>query len=68
MSPAAYDQRITVRTRLTELRSRSLTFSYEIVDAQSGQLLASGATRHICITQEGKPAHLPAAWVAKLKR
>jgi acyl-CoA thioester hydrolase len=68
VAPAVYSQRITVRTCLIELRSRSLAFSYEVVDAQSGQLLASGTTRHICITQDGKPGRLPAAWLAKLKR
>lgn len=64
--PARYGQRVTVRTRLTEVRSRSLRFAYEIVDADSECLFVSGETRHICVTREGRPTRLPAAWTERL--
>jgi acyl-CoA thioester hydrolase len=58
-APARYDDRVVVRTRLQEVRSRSLTLGYEAVDAESRQVLATGWTRHICIDHEGHARRLP---------
>ncbi len=63
---ALYGQRVTVRTRLAEVRSRSLTFTYEIVSADTGQLYVSGETQHICVTRDGRPTRLPDEWKVKL--
>ncbi|MCZ7546929.1 MAG: acyl-CoA thioesterase [Anaerolineae bacterium] len=65
-TPALYGQRVTVRTRLSEVRSRSLAFAYEIVNADTGALCVSGTTRHICVTREGKPTRLPDTWKVRL--
>lgn len=62
MRPAVYDQIITLRTRLTQVQSRGLSFAYEIRDAESGDLLVTGSSKHICITRDGKAARLPEAW------
>lgn len=64
VQPARYEQRITVRTWIAEMQSRALTFAYEIVDADSGQSLVTGQTRHVCTTHDGKVARIPAAWRA----
>ena len=61
---ARYDQRLTVRTWVAELRSRGVTFAYEIVDALTGDLFVTGISKHICINREGRPAPLPSAWRA----
>ena len=58
-APARYDDRVVIRTWLQEVRSRSLTLSYEAVEAQSCQVLATGWTRPICIDQEGHARRLP---------
>ncbi|HYO87695.1 MAG TPA: thioesterase family protein [Candidatus Limnocylindrales bacterium] len=61
---ARYDQRLVVRTWVGEFKSRGVRFEYEIRAEDSGELLVTGATRHICITREGRPARLPVAWLA----
>ncbi len=61
---ARYDQRLVVRTWVGEFKSRGVRFEYEIRAEVSGELLVTGTTRHICVTQEGHPARLPDAWLA----
>jgi len=62
IQPARYEQSITVRAWISEMKSRGLTFEYEIVDADKGTKLVIGSTKHICVDQAGKVAHLPASW------
>jgi len=63
-APACYDQVITVRTWLSELHSRSLTFSYAIVRLNAAdeveQTLVSGFTKLICTDRTGQVHRLPA--------
>jgi acyl-CoA thioester hydrolase len=59
---ARFDQQLVVRCWLSEVRSRGVTFSYEIVDAESRKLIVTGSSKHICITTDGQPAHLPEPW------
>lgn len=60
--PAIYEQVLIVRTWLTELRSRGMTFEYEICDDASGERLVTGQTRHICIDRTGRAVPLPERW------
>lgn len=64
LKPARYSQRITVRCWLDEMKSRSLTFGYEIVDADSGEVLVTGFSKHICITHDGQVVKIPESWRA----
>ena len=57
-----YGMQVTIRTWVDELRSRRLTFSYKVVDSGSGQVVATGFTHHIWITQEGKVTTMPQQW------
>ena len=56
---AVYEQQITIYVWIDELKSRGMTFNYEIVDTQTGELLVTARTRHICITRDGKVARIP---------
>lgn len=62
LKPAVYGQLITVRCWLEEMKSRGLTFAYEIVDAASGEILMTGWTKHICITHDGRVTTIPQEW------
>jgi acyl-CoA thioester hydrolase len=62
LKAAHYDDRLTIRCWVTEARSRSLTFAYEIVHARSRDLLVTGISKHICINREGQIARIPVAW------
>ena len=51
-APAQYGDLVKVRTRVEEARSRQVTFAYEVVMAETGQLLATGQTKHFCVDEE----------------
>ncbi len=64
LKPAVYGQQVTIRCWIEEMGSRGLTFAYEVVNAETGEIHVTGTTKHICITHEGKVAKLPAEWRA----
>jgi len=57
--PARYDDLLRIRTRVSELRRRTLRFSYEVVREETGELLASGDTLHVICDRQGRPKALP---------
>lgn len=60
-APARYDDEIAVMTTLSEVRSRSLRFDYEITRAADGTLLATAFTALVSIDPAtGRPTALPA--------
>lgn len=62
VQPSVYEQQVTIYAWINEMKSRSIVFGYELHDTQTGQLLVSGTTKHICITKDGKVARIPDAW------
>ena len=58
-SPARYDDLITVRTWLVNVRESLLHFGYEIVRAADGKALAEGDSVHIVVDSAFKRMHLP---------
>lgn len=59
VSPARFDDLLTVRTALTDVRSRTVTFIYEVVTREAHpRQLANASTRHICV-YGGRVARLP---------
>ncbi len=56
---AKYEDRIRVRTTLTDVRSRSVTFSYIIENAETGLKLVTATTALASINGEGKLVALP---------
>jgi acyl-CoA thioester hydrolase len=59
VSPALYDEEVTVRTWVAEAHPRMLRFGYEMVEAAAKRRLATGETRHIFCNRERKPIKLP---------
>lgn len=62
LKPARYGQRLTIRCWVEEMKSRGLTFAYEIIETAIGDVVVTGYTKHICITHAGQVAHLPEEW------
>jgi len=58
-APAHYGERVTVRTWIDSLRSRALTFGYEIVNADSRERLVTGSVKLILIDRQGRVVTLP---------
>jgi acyl-CoA thioester hydrolase len=62
LAAAHYGERVIVRTWIEELRSRQLTFGYEIVNASTGVVLATGASEHVCTDRQGSVVRIPEQW------
>lgn len=62
IKPARYEQTITINTWVSAMKSRGMSFSYEIVDATTQARLITAQTDHICIAKTGEIAKIPPAW------
>jgi acyl-CoA thioester hydrolase len=58
-APAHFDEELLVRTSVGEVRNRSFVFEYEVLNKESGQLLATGSTVQVFIDEEGRPREIP---------
>jgi acyl-CoA thioester hydrolase len=58
-APIFYDQEVVVRTRLKNVRESVIVFSYELLRADDGGLLAEGETTHIVTDSKMKVSTLP---------
>lgn len=62
---ARYDDVVRIVTRLTGVRSRMVTFAYELFrlqdDGSEGERLATASTTLVSLDRDGKPAALPIA-------
>jgi len=67
LAPARYGDNVTVRTWVEELRSRALTFGYEIVNAESRTRLATGQVKLIWIDREGRVIKMPESVRSRLQ-
>jgi acyl-CoA thioester hydrolase len=57
--PARYDDPLRIRTQVTSARRRTITFGYEIVHDETGELIATGETVHVVCDGNGRPKALP---------
>lgn len=64
LKSAHYGQKLTIRCWIDEMKSRGLTFAYEILTTEGRDLLVTGYSKHICITHTGQVARLPDEWRA----
>ena len=58
-APVYYDEEVVVRTWLKRARSSVVVFSYELLRAQTGEVLAEGETVHVVTDSEMRVARLP---------
>lgn len=56
---ARYDDAVRVYTTVTDVRSRSVTFSYRIVHLDRGATLVTATTALIALDLEGRPTSMP---------
>jgi acyl-CoA thioester hydrolase len=59
LRPARYDDLLNIRTRVAEVRRRTIRFAYEIAESDTGTLLAIGETMHVVCDSKGRPKALP---------
>lgn len=64
---ARFGDMIRVVTWVSELRSRKVSFGYEVRNMDDGRVLASGASQHICVDLEGKMTKIPTPVMDRLQ-
>jgi acyl-CoA thioester hydrolase len=68
LAPAYYDDLIRIRTFVSDLGGAHVSFTYDIVHAESGKLLAKGFTKHPFVNNNWKPVRIPKDLKAALAR
>jgi acyl-CoA thioester hydrolase len=58
-SPARYDEEVIVRTWIEQAHPRMIRFAYEMTEAASSRVLATGETKHVFSGRDMKPRKLP---------
>lgn len=62
-APARYDDEVIVRTYLKNVRGSLVHFTYELLRAEDGTLLAEGETTHIVTDAHMKKKEIPATYM-----
>jgi acyl-CoA thioester hydrolase len=57
--PALYDDEVTVKAWVADANPRMVRFGYEIRNAETNLVLATGHTRHVFLGADMKPRKLP---------
>ncbi len=57
--PLRYDAAVRIETRLEQVRSRKIVFSYRIVSVEDGIVAATARTELVSIDSDGRPTRLP---------
>jgi len=65
-SPAYYEDDLIIRTKVGEIRSRTLRFLYEVVRPGDDELLAEGETLHVVTDENKRVRSLPETYKAML--
>ena len=64
--PARYDDEVTIRTHLAQMRASLLRFHYEVVRKADGRLLAEGESVHMVAGHDLKRTHLTGKYLDAL--
>ena len=56
---ATFGDVLRIQTRLTKLRSRLVSFAYEISHRDRAELLVTGSSDHVCVDLNGRTSKLP---------
>jgi acyl-CoA thioester hydrolase len=59
VSSALYDDEVIIRTSIAHAHPRQLRFAYEMLDAATNRVLATGETKHIFCDRGHRPMKLP---------
>lgn len=63
LAPALYGQRLTIKGWVLEVKSRRITFGYNMLNPDKGTLHVTGISNHICVDRAGKVRRIPPKWL-----
>jgi acyl-CoA thioester hydrolase len=63
-APAHYDDVLSIRTQVNSFKKRIIAFGYEIVNAATRELVATGETIHAVTDRKGRVRSLPDKYAA----
>jgi len=66
-APVYYDEEVVIRTHLKNVRESVVVFSYELLRAEGGALLAEGETTHIVTDANMKVSALPEKYLSAFR-
>jgi len=58
-APARYDDMLSIRVDVTDLKNASVTFRYEVRREADAAELSTGQTVHACVGRDGRPMRFP---------
>ncbi len=64
-APARFDDLIQVHAAINTWSRASLTFIYEVTDADKTRVLTTGSTQHAVVDAQGRPQRIP-DWLRQL--
>lgn len=59
MKPAKYEETVTVKTIIKEVNKASVVFEYEVANDNTKELLATGNSKLVAVTKDGKVTSIP---------
>ena len=59
---------VRVATQLTSLRSRAVAFGYELYNVDTGDVLATASTQHVCVDLDNRTAKIPDDFLKRLRK
>ncbi|MBC7331853.1 MAG: acyl-CoA thioesterase, partial [Synergistetes bacterium] len=65
-SPAFYDDLITIKVKVEEVKDYSVSFFYRV--ERDGKLIALGRTKHCFVNKDGKMVKVPEEFLSVLRR
>lgn len=66
ITAARYDQEVVIHTRLEHAKRRYLKFTYSVLNAATGTLIAEGYTVHVPLGEDARPKSIPDHYFDKL--
>lgn len=65
---STFGDTVRIDAKLVKLRSRQVTFEYELYHAPNGKLLVTGSSDHICVDLAGNTAKIAPKFLDRLKQ
>jgi acyl-CoA thioester hydrolase len=59
VKPAKYEETVIVKTMIKEINKASVVFEYEVKNGTTNDLLATGNSKLVAVTKEGKVTSIP---------